>query len=139
MNFRRFALSLAAAMVLVSLAAAASVSSPDGHVTVEIAVADGRLTYSLSLDGPPLLDDSPLGLVTSAGDFSHGLRLVDTSPVTPVHSEYDLDNGKRSHATYDANRAVVTVGRRGGSAVVAGGAGFERRPRARLPVARLSG
>ncbi len=105
----RVALSLAAIVMFAPLATAESVSSPDGRVTAEVSVVDGRLVYSVSLDGKRLLDDSPLGLVTSAGDFSQGLRQLDASPVTPVNEEYDLPNGKRSHAKYDANRAIVTV------------------------------
>lgn len=102
-------ITMAAIMLLSVPTSAATVSSPDGHVSVDVAVADGSLQYSVSLDGEPLLEDSPLGLVTSAGDFSKGLRSVKESPVTSVRDEYELRVGKQRHVTYEAQRGAVTV------------------------------
>lgn len=105
---------LAATVLFAFPVLAESISSPDGRVTVNASVTDGRLSYNMSLDGRQLLADSPLGLVTSASDFSAAVRLVDQSPAARVRNEYDLPIGKRSHATYEANRTIVTVANEAG-------------------------
>jgi Glycoside hydrolase 97/Glycosyl-hydrolase 97 N-terminal/Glycosyl-hydrolase 97 C-terminal, oligomerisation len=91
------------------LGSAAEVASPDERVRATVSVVDGSLRYRVSLDGETLLEDSPLGLVTSAGDLSRGLTLDGETDVTSVRDEYSLPIGKKSRATYLANRRVTTV------------------------------
>jgi hypothetical protein len=88
---------------------AGEVASPSGRVQVSLGVVGGALQYRVSLDGAILVEDSPLGLATSAGDFSQGLTLVEEPEVTAVRHEYPLPVGKRSFAVYEANRGVTTV------------------------------
>jgi len=88
---------------------AGEVASPDGHVRVDVALVDGSLRYGVTLDGATLLEESPLGLVTSAADLSRGLTLAEESEVTRVRDEYPLHIGKKSRAVYVANRGVTTV------------------------------
>ena len=53
------------------------VTSPDGKLTVNLAVNNGTPTYSVSYKGKLSLEPSPLGLKTNVGDFSTGLELKD--------------------------------------------------------------
>lgn len=113
---RRTAVRLPAVLLALGLlggvpggAAAYDVASPDGRVRVSLDVADGTLGYRASLGGAPVLARSPLGLVTSASDFSRGLTLGEEAAVTSLRHGYDIPIGKASRATYEANRGVVTV------------------------------
>ena len=53
------------------------VTSPDGRIVVEVdTTGDGVPCYSLMFGDEALIEDSPLGIVTSDGDFSMGLQLA---------------------------------------------------------------
>ena len=52
-----------------------SISSPDGNLTVNILVKNGKPVYTITYKGGIVLEDSPLGLITNAGDFSTNMNL----------------------------------------------------------------
>ena len=53
------------------------VTSPDGRIVVEVdTTGDGVPCYSIMFGDEALIEDSPLGIVTSDGDFSMGLQLA---------------------------------------------------------------
>ena len=51
----------------------ASVSGPDGQLRVEVSVEAGIPSYSVTYRGKTILEKSPLGFVSNAGDFSRGM------------------------------------------------------------------
>ena len=51
--------------------------SPDGRIAVSVDVnGEGTPIYNLTFDGEAIIENSPLGIVTSAVDFTSGLQLV---------------------------------------------------------------
>jgi hypothetical protein len=81
---------------------ARTVQSPDGDLSVTLRLESGRLVYDVSLDGRPMLENSPLGLATSIGSFSGNLS-ADGEKITAIDEEYALPHGKVSHVHYQAN------------------------------------
>lgn len=84
------------------------VTGPDGQLVLRFYIHQGLPVYSVSYGGKTMLEDSPLGLLTSAGDFSKDMRLVNTEEST-VNETYSLDRIKHSKVNYVANRVVLTL------------------------------
>ena len=85
---------------------AASVSSPNGWLVVNVMENGGQPVYNVTYTGIPILEDSPLGLVADFTDFSKGLK------VTGVHADsiktsYEVPFGKSRRNDYDAHTMVV--------------------------------
>lgn len=99
----------ALATIFTRTARAEVVTSPDGQVAVEVTLHGGQWGCQVSLARKSLLGRSPLGLVTSDGDFSHQLKLVEQTPAKQIRHEYSLPNGKRSHIAYQATQCIFTV------------------------------
>ena len=95
-------LSLAVATVLATQAFAASVTSPDGKLVVNVDVDGGKPVYSLTYDGKAILLDSPLGFKTNIGDFASDMKLTDEK-AGKVNKSFDQDRIKQSHVNYNAN------------------------------------
>jgi alpha-glucosidase len=84
---RRFPGFLLACLSLAALGASATplvaqvgVRSPDGRTEVALEIREGRLTYSLSRDGRPLILPSQLGFeFRGAGPLRDGLRITDST------------------------------------------------------------
>ena len=92
------------ALAATAAAAAPSVSSPDGTITVDLELSQqGRLRYAVSLRGQPALDPSPLGLETSLGSFSSGLTAAGEPTTTRIDEHYTLPHGKVRDVHYVAN------------------------------------
>ena len=72
------------ALTLTALAACApltdktAITSPDGRISVSFKLDDGMPTYSIDVDGAPLVEPSALGLVAEEADLSGGFSLVST-------------------------------------------------------------
>lgn len=98
-----FFLSAAAAM-----AQQYTVTSPDGCLIVNTNVADGKMTYDVSLDGKQMIETSQLGFVTNKSDWSKGLTVKGNKKET-VSKEYEMRNAKASHISYEANKLVVSL------------------------------
>lgn len=83
-----------------------SIGSPDGNLTVKVTDAGGP-TYSISLDGIPMLQTSPLGLLTNYADYGQGMMLVKHQTDT-IRDSYVLRTIKQSHVDYVATRSICT-------------------------------
>jgi hypothetical protein len=82
------------------------ITSPDGRVSLEIDVKDGKPCYQVKYDGQVMIGESALGLVTNMGDFSRNLTMTDVKTVD-IKDEYILRNIKQSHVSYEAREAVA--------------------------------
>lgn len=101
---KQLLLPLAAALFAGSSALAETVSatSPDGLLQVHVTDNDGKLTYSITYDGKPMLVDSRLGINTNIADYSQRLSLK-SHKTTPVSKQYEMRGTKANTATYTAN------------------------------------
>lgn len=82
------------------------VSSPDKHIAVEVGLQDQKPVYSIHVDDVLFMEDSPLGLKTSIGDFSEGLSYA-AQRTSAIKETYDLKKAKVSHVEYQANELIV--------------------------------
>lgn len=90
---------------LLSCSKQASITSPDGKLSIHI--TNGKqLTYSVSYEGKTILEPAPLGLNTSAGNFSTGLELHDAI-AEPWVDIYRLNRSKASEIGINANKLTL--------------------------------
>ena len=101
---------LVAAMLSVSLCRAeeVKVTSPSGNLEVAVSDEGGRPTYQVLLDGKQMVTKSKLGLNTSIGDLTQGLRIV-ANKTEAVEKQYDIRTIKASHINYKANKLTLTL------------------------------
>lgn len=85
-----------------------SVKSPDGRLILNVAVKNGMPYYTIDYNGITMLEDSPLGLITSVGDFSKALQISSVKE-GKIDEEYTLDRFKRSSVRYQANELTVAL------------------------------
>ncbi|MEH6435434.1 glycoside hydrolase family 97 protein [Massilia sp. DD77] len=117
MNATRHTL-LAAIALLCTQAHAAPLTSPDRHISVDVAIStDGALTYAISRDGKPVILASALGLQLKGADLSSKLSLAASSPVKPVRDTYELATAKKRKISYSANEQTHTVRNAAGHAM----------------------
>lgn len=79
-----------------------SVSSPDGDLKLNVLVKNGTAFYSVTYKGGIVLEDSPLGLIANAGDFTTNMNFVN-STVAKVDETYNQTKIKQSQVSYNAN------------------------------------
>lgn len=79
-----------------------SVSSPNGDLTLKVLINDGTAFYSVTYKGGIVLEDSPLGLITNAGDFTTNMNFV-SSTTAKVEETYHQTKIKQSEVNYTAN------------------------------------
>lgn len=84
----------------------AEVSSPDGKLKLNVFSENGNALYSVTFQGKPMLDKSPLGLITNESDFSKNLKFVD-SKIDKVSKKYSNEKIKKSEVDYKANSLTV--------------------------------
>ncbi len=109
-------LCLVIAMLLIGTLANAEekrIASPDGKILVTVSDTDGQPSYSVSYNGVPFLESSPLGLVTNIGDFSRQVSLGKDIRIKEINERYDLPNIKQSKVHYVATEAVLPFVRQG--------------------------
>ena len=98
---------LFALLLVVSLAKAQSVQSPDGKISVVLELLDGGWPhYRVLYEGQEVVRQSALGIRTNIGDFTQGLVLKGVED-SQVSDSYELRSIKQSHVAYEANEAVV--------------------------------
>ena len=90
------------------MAANYTITSPNGKLVVTLSCSGGKVTYNVALDGKEFITASPLGLVTTVGDFSANLTDHDFK-TEPVTFSYDSKVLKRSHIDVSATRAVLSL------------------------------
>lgn len=94
---------------IVSAAEAESVllSSPNGKITVEIAVDDaGQLHYSVSKNGVCAVKESSIGITTSVGTFTSGLVLNSVERCT-INETITMQSGSYPSIKNHANELVL--------------------------------
>jgi len=84
----------------------AEVSSPDGKLILNVYSENGNALYSVTFQGKPMLDKSPLGLITNESDFSKNLKFVD-SKKDQISKKYSNEKIKKSEVDYKANSLTV--------------------------------
>ena len=84
------------------------VSSPNGSLVVTVSDADGRLSYTATLDGKQMLAPSALGLQTSLGDLTKELSIVN-SQLSTVANSYSMRGTKASKVDYKANALTINL------------------------------
>jgi hypothetical protein len=84
------------------------VNSPDGNVSLTFTLKDGTPYYSVKSNNAVMLEESPLGMITSAGDFSEGLKIATISRDT-LAKTYTQKKIKQLSVVYNANELAVTL------------------------------
>ncbi|MFD2942419.1 glycoside hydrolase family 97 protein [Flavobacterium notoginsengisoli] len=79
-----------------------SALSPDKNLELKISVTDGKIFYSLFFQKEEFLSQSPLGLLSSAGDFTKDLKLIGKTS-SKIEQSYKLNRSKVSQVNYLAN------------------------------------
>lgn len=87
------------------LAQTMTVESPDKAILVSLSLQGEKLTYQVTYNGTPLLEASPLGLVTNEADFSGGLIFL-SKEESKVDKQYTQDRIKKSSIHYTANKLI---------------------------------
>lgn len=85
----------------------ATVSSPNEKLRVALSLEQGKLYYTVQLDGQQMLEKSPLGIRGSHSDLSTGLRLVEQKAVK-IDETYTEAKIKVSKVHYQANELLCT-------------------------------
>ena len=105
---KRIILTVALMMPLMLSAREATVTSPNGKLTVEINDQNGCATYAVTLDGQQMVLPSALGLKTDFADFTQGLKILNTK-ATPVDRSYEMRQVKQSKMHYVATQLDVDL------------------------------
>ena len=79
---KKYALMCLALMGFMAAKAEVIVSSPDGRISVDFDVKDGKPTYSVLYDGQVAIEPSALGLKTNMGDYTQNLTWDKTKELT---------------------------------------------------------
>ncbi len=83
------------------------IQSPDGLLKVILKSESGKTTYVVTYKNKTMLEESPLGLESTIGDFSTGLTFLSESK-KHIEENYYLPNGKTSRIHYLANELTVS-------------------------------
>lgn len=81
--------------------------SPDQNLHLSIQLKEGTLCYSISYKGAPILEESPLGLITNVSDFSRDLHFVEKSERV-INTNYSIKTIKQSRVNRLSNEVVAT-------------------------------
>ena len=95
-------------LVFFKVSAQTIVKSPDGKLKVSLVVSNGMPSYSIAYNEKTFLENSPLGLKTSVGDFTTGLVLKTDANQNKIDETYELPNIKQSNVHYEANEVVFS-------------------------------
>lgn len=99
---------LLAAFMSSSAAQNVVVSGPDGKLQVTVACPEGgKASYSLSYNGKRLIESSPLGLVTNAGNFAGEMKLTGHQE-KQIDKVYVQSRIKASRIHYRANELTCS-------------------------------
>lgn len=93
---------------VVPASAQQQMQSPDGKLCVNFDLRNGKPFYNVSYEGIQALDDSPLGIKTSWGDFTSGMTMGKTQ-TAQIQDSYTLDRSKVSQVNYNANEYRIQI------------------------------
>ena len=96
---------LSALLAVSGVLTAQEVQGPDGALKVNVELKDGSPVYSVHYNNKIVLEPSPLGLKTSIGDFSTGLKQLGHQ-VRTIDETYTMPHAKVSRVHYQANELV---------------------------------
>lgn len=83
------------------------VTSPNGNTEISICLSDeGVLHYSVTQDGIDIVKESDMGLVTSIGDFTKGLKYI-SEENREINESYPMLSGKRKRYTNHCKEKVI--------------------------------
>ncbi|MHC1767314.1 MAG: glycoside hydrolase family 97 N-terminal domain-containing protein [Verrucomicrobiia bacterium] len=84
-------------------------ASPNGAIRASVMLdqSHGTASYRVSSRGITVIENSPLGITTSVGDFTRGLVFA-SNAVQEINETYVLPVGKRSTYVNHANELVLT-------------------------------
>ncbi|MET0267150.1 MAG: glycoside hydrolase family 97 N-terminal domain-containing protein, partial [Duganella sp.] len=87
-----------------------TLSSPDGHITVQVIAKPGQpLVYTVARDGKPVLQPSALGLQLQGADLAGALTISGASKDKAIADDYRMAVGKKRDISYRANEKTWTV------------------------------
>lgn len=86
----------------------AVVKGPDGKLSVELGLDGEKPYYTVSYNDAVILEKSPLGFVSSHGNYDRDMTFVNSN-TEPVKKSYVQDRIKKSFINYQANRLVYTL------------------------------
>ncbi len=86
----------------------ATVSSPNGKLTVTVSDEGGKATYSVKLNGQTILQPSLLGFEANFGDFTQGLAITATKE-GQTESRYQMRQVKQSDIHFKATTLLVDL------------------------------
>lgn len=89
------------------------VKSPDNLLTVSVRVDKGNPSYDVVYNGKVILEKSPLGLITTIGDFSKDMKFI-ASKSAKIDDSYTLDRAKKSNVHYQANQLTYSLANKEG-------------------------
>ena len=81
--------------------------SPDGQIQVDVLLQNGQPFYRVTHGKKPVLENSPLGLITNLVNLSADLSWVGTKQNT-INKRYHQDKIKRADIHYVANELVCS-------------------------------
>ena len=84
-----------------------SAKSPDQKISLTVKVVKGMPLYSIAMEGKEFIGESPLGLLSSIGDFSKDLKLAGQK-TRKIQESYNLTKSKVSKVKYAANELNCT-------------------------------
>lgn len=90
-----------------SVAQELKVTGPDGKLEVTVFTDKDNPAYKIQYNGKVFLENSPLGLKTTMGDFTHGLALTNHK-TAKLSEDYTLNRSKQSQVHYEANELTAT-------------------------------
>ncbi|MDQ8202184.1 glycoside hydrolase family 97 catalytic domain-containing protein [Pelagicoccus sp. SDUM812003] len=85
---------------------AREIQSPDGSLSVTLALDEGAPYYEVRHQGSVAIERSSLGLETSIGSFASGLRET-VSETRRIDERYELPHGKMRSVHYKANELTT--------------------------------
>ena len=89
---------MALAVALPATAKDKTIASPNGQLVVKLSDADGKPTYTVTLNGKEVLCPSRLGFIADFGDLTHSMTLTDSRDY-PMEKHYDMTRTKRTATT----------------------------------------
>ena len=97
----------------------ARVYSPDSMVAVTVGLAEGGVpTYEVKYGEDEFIAESSLGLKTTIGDFTKGLKSAGKPSLKKITDSYSLRNIKKSYVEYEANEMTCTFSNADGAKVM---------------------
>jgi alpha-glucosidase len=92
-----------------ALASETGIASPDRHNRIEVTSRDGKLNFTVSRDGKPVLAPSPIGMFTSEGPIGGEDVEIQSAKASSVEDTYAPVMGKASHVPDRYNQLVLNL------------------------------